>query len=61
MYLIFSLRTSAWLAPTGNYTSDRAKAMRLPRDEALAVCESHKLSGKLTTIPVREEDLNDLG
>lgn len=60
-YLVFSLRTAAWLSPVGNYTSDWKKAMKMSRSSAREICKQHMLNGKIVSIPVAEADLNDLG
>lgn len=57
MYIIFSLRSNAWMGRSVPYTSDRAKARVFSRDEAIEICRQHTLDGKLISFPVNVEDL----
>lgn len=57
MYLIFSLRSNAWMGQSVPYTSDRAKARTFSRAEAIEICRQHSLNGKIVSFPVNVEDI----
>lgn len=59
-YIIFSLRSNAWVGASVPYTSDISKAQRFTLSDAVEACRLHRLQGKMVTFPVALEIIKEI-
>ena len=56
-YYLYSIKMNGWATSTGTYSSDLKDAQLLSRREALSKARKHFDQGRLTLIPVCEDDI----
>jgi hypothetical protein len=59
-YYLASLKLSAWMSKTGQYTSDITQARELTYPEAIAVAKRHKQASAIL-VPVAASAMRDIG